>query len=114
MVPSGKFCAREHLRCTPRLWGTQNGAEQGPVLYVVTLLLWLTLVLRRRCPPAVVGLRRAGDVPGDATALAALSISGPTIRLTRNRIEELAPALVQHAHALSRRLGHQDDKRGAA
>jgi len=51
---------------------------------------------------------------GDATALAALSISGPTIRLTRNRIEELAPALVQHAHALSRRLGHQDDKRGAA
>ena len=72
MVPSGKFCAREHLRCTPRLWGTQNGAEQGPVLYVVTLLLWLTLVLRRRCPPAVVGLRRAGDVPGDATALATL------------------------------------------
>ena len=51
---------------------------------------------------------------GDGDAIAALSISGPTIRLTRSRIEELAPALVQHAHALSRKLGHQDDKRGAA
>lgn len=51
---------------------------------------------------------------GDGSAVAALSISGPTIRLTRSRIEELAPALVQHAHALSRQLGHQDDKRGAA
>ncbi len=49
-----------------------------------------------------------------ALSIAALSISGPTIRLTRSRIEELVPALVQHAHALSRKLGHQDDKRGAA
>jgi len=51
---------------------------------------------------------------GDGNTIAALSISGPTIRLTRSRIEELAPGLVQHAHALSRKLGHQDDKRGAA
>ncbi len=51
---------------------------------------------------------------GDGRAVAALSISGPTIRLTRSRIEELAPGLVQHALALSRQLGHQDDKRGAA
>jgi IclR family transcriptional regulator, acetate operon repressor len=51
---------------------------------------------------------------GDGNAVAALSISGPTIRLTRSRIEELAPTLVQHANALSRKLGHQDDKRGAA
>src|SRR3990170_296352 len=50
-----------------------------------------------------------GDQP-----VAALSISGPTIRLTRSRIEQLAPALVHHALALSRKLGHQDDKRGAA
>ena len=46
--------------------------------------------------------------------IAALSISGPTIRLTRARIEELVPGLVQEAHALSGRLGHQDDQRGAA
>lgn len=51
---------------------------------------------------------------GDGRAVAALSISGPTIRLTRTRIEQLAPALVHHALALSRKLGHQDDKRGAA
>ena len=51
---------------------------------------------------------------GDGSAVAALSISGPTIRLTRKRIQELAPVLVAHARALSRKLGHHDDKRGAA
>jgi DNA-binding IclR family transcriptional regulator len=40
--------------------------------------------------------------------IAALSISGPTTRLTRERIEELAPLLTSEAAALSRRL------RGAA
>lgn len=50
----------------------------------------------------------------DGRCVAALSISGPTIRLTRGRIEELAPGLVRHALELSRRLGCQDDKRGAA
>lgn len=50
----------------------------------------------------------------DGRCVAALSISGPTIRLTRGRIEELAPGLVRRALELSRRLGFQDDKRGAA
>ena len=51
---------------------------------------------------------------GDGRVVAALSLSGPTIRLPRSRIEELAPTLVRHADALSRKLGHHDDKRGAA
>ena len=54
-----------------------------------------------------------------ATCLAALSISGPTLRLTAPRIEQLAPALVAEAARLSARLGHeelghQDTERGAA
>jgi DNA-binding IclR family transcriptional regulator len=47
-------------------------------------------------------------------AVAALSISGPTIRLTRGRVEELAPRLIEEGLSLSRKLGHQDDQRGAA
>jgi IclR family transcriptional regulator, acetate operon repressor len=50
----------------------------------------------------------SGDV------VAALSISGPTIRLTSERIERLAPLLVEQARALSARLGHHDVERGAA
>ncbi len=55
----------------------------------------------------------------DGTCLAALSISGPTLRLTAPRIEQLAPALVAEAGRLSARLGHQelghqDTERGAA
>ena len=46
-------------------------------------------------------------------AVAALSISGPTIRLTPRRIDELAPLLVEQARLLSARLGHHDE-RGAA
>ena len=49
----------------------------------------------------------------DGDAVAALSISGPTIRLTRERIAELAPALVEQARLVSERLGHHD-QRGAA
>ncbi len=45
--------------------------------------------------------------PDDA-AVAALSISGPTARLTRERIEKLAPLVKQEAATLTRRL------RGAA
>jgi DNA-binding IclR family transcriptional regulator len=48
----------------------------------------------------------------DGVAVAALSISGPTIRLTRDRIAELAPALVEQAQFLSERLGAEH--RGAA
>ena len=44
----------------------------------------------------------------DGTAVAALSVSGPTARLSAERIEELAPLLTDEAASLSRRL------RGAA
>jgi DNA-binding IclR family transcriptional regulator len=47
-------------------------------------------------------------------AVAALSISGPTIRLTAERILRLAPLLVEQARELSARLGHVDVERGAA
>lgn len=50
---------------------------------------------------------------GAGRAVAALSVSGPTLRL-KSRLDELAPVLVDHAHQLSRKLGHDDDKRGAA
>jgi DNA-binding IclR family transcriptional regulator len=53
-------------------------------------------------------LAPAGD------ALAALSISGPTARLTSDRIAELAPLLVEEANQLATRLGHRDLERGAA
>jgi len=47
-------------------------------------------------------------------AIAALSISGPTARLTSDRITQLAPLLVEEAGALAARLGHVNDARGAA
>jgi DNA-binding IclR family transcriptional regulator len=49
----------------------------------------------------------------DGNAVAALSISGPTIRLTRDRIAELVPALLEQARLVSAQLGHHD-QRGAA
>ena len=49
----------------------------------------------------------------DGIAVAALSISGPTIRLTRERIAELAPTLLEQAGLVSMRLGNHD-QRGAA
>jgi IclR family transcriptional regulator, acetate operon repressor len=49
----------------------------------------------------------------DGSAVAALSISGPTIRLTRERIAELAPGLLEQAGLVSARLGNHD-QRGAA
>ena len=39
--------------------------------------------------------------------IAALSISGPTLRLTQARVAELAPILVQEARALEARLGYK-------
>jgi DNA-binding IclR family transcriptional regulator len=51
--------------------------------------------------------------PGD-NAIAALSISGPTARLTSDRIASLAPLLVDEATQLAQRLGHRDHTRGAA
>jgi DNA-binding IclR family transcriptional regulator len=53
-------------------------------------------------------LGAAGD------AVAALSISGPTARLTPERIAQLAPLLVDEARWLARRLGYRDERRGAA
>ena len=42
--------------------------------------------------------------------IAALSMSGPSLRMTPARIEELAPILSREAATLSRRLGHHDDQ----
>src|SRR3954468_13202090 len=47
-------------------------------------------------------------------ALAALSISGPSARLTPDRIAQLAPLLIDEAGTLAERLGHRDHARGAA
>ena len=46
--------------------------------------------------------------------IAALSISGPTLRMTPGRIEELNPILTSEARTLSRRLGHRDQGERAA
>jgi IclR family transcriptional regulator, acetate operon repressor len=48
------------------------------------------------------------------SVIAALSISGPTLRLTRTRIAELAPTLLHEADALSERLGASDQGDRAA
>ena len=47
-------------------------------------------------------------------AIAALSISGPSARLTTDRIAQLAPLLIEEAHTLAVRLGHRDHTRGPA
>jgi IclR family transcriptional regulator, acetate operon repressor len=46
--------------------------------------------------------------------IAALSISGPTLRMTPARIRELQPILTREARTLSRRLGHRDQGERAA
>jgi DNA-binding IclR family transcriptional regulator len=46
--------------------------------------------------------------------IAALSISGPTLRMTPARIDELRPLLISEAQALSRRLGHREQGERAA
>jgi DNA-binding IclR family transcriptional regulator len=56
----------------------------------------------------------ASVLASDGTAAAALSISGPTARLTSERIAQLAPLLVEEAGALAARLGYANDARGAA
>jgi IclR family acetate operon transcriptional repressor len=50
----------------------------------------------------------------DGAVVAALSISAPTVRLPVERVEQLAPVLLEQAAELSRRLGHSDVQRGAA
>jgi IclR family transcriptional regulator, acetate operon repressor len=46
--------------------------------------------------------------------IAALSISGPTLRMTPARMRELQPILISEARTLSRRLGHRDQGERAA
>jgi IclR family acetate operon transcriptional repressor len=46
--------------------------------------------------------------------IAALTISGPTLRMTPERIRELGPILTREARTLSRRLGHRDQGERAA
>jgi IclR family acetate operon transcriptional repressor len=46
--------------------------------------------------------------------VAALSISGPTMRMTPERIAELKPILIEEARSLSRRLGNPDQGEHAA
>jgi IclR family transcriptional regulator, acetate operon repressor len=46
--------------------------------------------------------------------IAALSISGPTLRMTPERIAELGPVLISEADTLSRRLGHPEEGENAA
>jgi IclR family transcriptional regulator, acetate operon repressor len=46
--------------------------------------------------------------------IAALSISGPTLRMTPERIFELQPILISEADRLSRRLGHREEGENAA
>lgn len=42
-------------------------------------------------------------------AIAALSVSGPTLRLSAKRVEELRPIVIKQARALSERLGHRKE-----
>jgi DNA-binding IclR family transcriptional regulator len=53
-------------------------------------------------------------VAADGTALAALSISGPSLRLTTQRIAELRPVIVEQSTALSEQLGHDHEGAHAA
>jgi IclR family acetate operon transcriptional repressor len=46
--------------------------------------------------------------------VAALSITGPTLRMTPARIGELQPTLIDEARILSRRLGHREEGEDAA
>ncbi len=64
--------------------------------------------------PGLVAVAAPVFGPGGAEAVAVLSISGPTIRLTPARLNELGALLIDHAAELSARLDHHDAKRGAA
>ena len=46
--------------------------------------------------------------------IAAISITGPTLRMTPARIRELQPILIEEAHALSSRLGYEPQGEHAA
>ena len=42
-------------------------------------------------------------------AIAALSVSGPTLRLSPRRVAELRPMVIKQARALSEALGHRPE-----
>lgn len=46
--------------------------------------------------------------------IAALSVSGPSLRMTPERIRELRPMLIREGRALSRRLGYPEEGENAA
>jgi DNA-binding IclR family transcriptional regulator len=46
--------------------------------------------------------------------IAAISITGPTLRMTPQRIAELQPILIDEARTLARRLGHRESGEDAA
>jgi IclR family transcriptional regulator, acetate operon repressor len=56
----------------------------------------------------------AAPVAGAAGVLAAISVSGPTIRLRRGRLDQFGRVLVREAAGLSARLGSSSEKPGAA
>ncbi len=64
--------------------------------------------------PGLVAVAAPVFDPGSGEVVAALSISGPTIRLTPTRLDELGALLIDHAAGLTARLDHHDAKRGAA
>ena len=48
------------------------------------------------------------------TVIAAFSITGPTVRMTPLRMQELKPVLIEEARQLSRRLGYSEEGENAA
>ena len=45
----------------------------------------------------------------DGSAIAALAVSGPTLRLSPRRLAELRPTVIKQARALSEALGHRQE-----
>jgi DNA-binding IclR family transcriptional regulator len=63
--------------------------------------------------PGLAALAAPVRGPG-GEVVAALSITGPTLRLGPPRVEELRPVLIQEARALGERVGHPDPDEEAA
>jgi DNA-binding IclR family transcriptional regulator len=63
--------------------------------------------------PGLAALAAPVRGPGGGV-VAALSITGPTLRLSPRRLEELRPVLIHEARSLGARLGHRDPGEQAA
>jgi IclR family acetate operon transcriptional repressor len=63
--------------------------------------------------PGLAALAAPVKGPG-GDVVAAISITGPTLRLGPERVEELRPVLIQEARALAERVGHPDPDEEAA